>query len=248
MNNQNNHAYAQEKPGFVFIHGAGLNSEIWSKVLEGLGHPYLLIDFPNRGIQKGLDKELALADYVMHIKKQIDEWEIRRVIIVAHSLGGVLSLKLAAGLHDRLAGIVAIGAVIPKKGGSFLSVLPLPKRILMSLILRKMGTRPPEAAIRAGLCNDLTEEQAAMIVKKFNPESVRVYTDRADAPAPAVPKLYVKLSKDKELSPSMQDKMISHFTPHAVESLETGHLPMLSDPDGLRRLLQNFIARVKNTQ
>ncbi|MDQ8734610.1 alpha/beta hydrolase [Paenibacillus sp. LHD-38] len=238
----NNHAYAQEKTGFVFIHGAGLNREIWSKVLEGFGHPYLLIDFPNREEQRG---ELALADYVMHIKKQIDEWGTRRVIIVAHSLGGVLSLKLAAELNDRLAGFVAVGAVIPKKGGSFLSVLPLPKRILMSLILRKMGTKPPESAIRTGLCNDLTDEQASKIVITFKPESVRVYTDRADAPAPAVPKLYVKLSKDKELSPSLQNKMISHFAPQSVQSLDTGHLPMLSDPAGLRLLLLNFIARIE---
>jgi hypothetical protein len=100
-------------------------------------------------------------------------------------------------------------------------------------------------AILAGLCNDLSPEQSSRIVEGFVPESIRVYTDRIEAAAPAVPKLYVKLTKDKELSPSLQNKMISHFTPHSVQSLATGHLPMLSDPLGVQLLLQNFIEQVE---
>jgi hypothetical protein len=66
-----------------------------------------------------------------------------------------------------------------------------------------MGTKPPDSAIRAGLCNDLSPEQALEIVRGFVPESIRVYTDRVDVSTPAVPKLYVKLTKDKELGPSL---------------------------------------------
>lgn len=111
----------------------------------------------------------------------------------------------------------------------------------MSAILRTMGTKPPESAIRAGLCNDLSSDQAAEIVSGFIPEAVRVYTDRINVSVPDVPKLYVKLTKDKELSPSLQNKMISNFSPQSVRSLETGHLPMLSDPDGLRSILEDFL-------
>jgi pimeloyl-ACP methyl ester carboxylesterase len=234
----------QEKIGFVFVNGAGLESRIWSKVVEGLDHPCLLVDFPFRKSSVDSRKELALADYVTHMKRQVDGWGTRRFIIVAHSLGGVLALRLASELSDRFAGFVAIGAAIPKKGGSFLSVLPFPKKILMSAILWKLGTKPPEAAIRAGLCNDLSREQAEEIVRGFIPESVRVYTDRIDVSVPVVPKLYVKLTKDKEFNSSLQNKMISNLAPQWVQSLETGHLPMLSDPDGLRSALQAFLSNV----
>lgn len=242
MNKQNR---TQEKLGFVFVNGAGLESGIWSKVLEGFDHPCLLIDFPFRKEAVELRKELALSDYVTHMKRQVDEWKTRKFVIVAHSLGGVLALKLASEMSDRLAGFVAVGAAIPKKGGSFLSVLPFPKRILISAILRKMGTKPPESAIRAGLCNDLSPEEASEIVRGFVPESVRVYTDRVDVSVPNVPKLYLKLTKDKEFGPSLQNKMISNLSPQSVQSLETGHLPMLSDPDGLKLALQNFLTRVE---
>jgi pimeloyl-ACP methyl ester carboxylesterase len=129
----------QESLGFVFVNGAGLKSTIWGKVLEGLDHPSLLIDLPLRMSAVESRKKLALADYVTHMKKQVDDWGSRKFVIVAHSLGGVLALRLASELSDRLAGFVAVGAAIPKRGSSFLSVLPFPKRILMSVILKKNG-------------------------------------------------------------------------------------------------------------
>lgn len=235
----------QEKIGFLFIHGAGLNSRIWGKVLKDFDYPYLLLDFPYRTESVESREDLSLTDYVTLMKKQIDEWETHKFIIVAHSLGGILALRLASELSDRIAGFIAVGAAIPEKGGSFLSVLPFPKRILMSTILRKMGTKPPESAIRTGLCNDLPSEVAAEIVQGFIPESVQVYTDRVEVSVPNVPKLYVKLTNDKEFGSSLQNKMIKHLSPQSVEKLETGHLPMLSDPNGLRLILQGFITKLE---
>lgn len=235
--------HINEEIGFVFIHGAGLESRIWSNVAEGMDHPCLPLQFPLRGGSGTVDSRsaLGLEDYVNHMKKQVDEWGTRRFVLVAHSLGGVPALRLASELKDRLAGFVSVGAAIPKDGGSFLSVLPFPQRVITSVIMRKWGTKPPESAIRAGLCNGLSEEQTTEIVKGFTPEALRVYTDRADASVPAVPKLYVKLTKDKEFAPSLQNKMISNLSPQSVQQLETGHLPMISNPEGLRHLLLSFM-------
>ncbi|WP_159887767.1 alpha/beta fold hydrolase [Paenibacillus puerhi] len=236
--------YSQEKIGFVFLNGAGLEGQIWNKVVEEFDHPCLLVEFPSRNSSFNSRRGLSLEDYVTHMKRQVDEWGIHKIIIVAHSLGGILALKLASGLTDRLAGIVAVGAAIPKNGGSFLSTLPLPQRLIMPVILRILGTKPPESALRTGLCNDLSPDQATKIVNDFIPEAVRVYTDRINVSVPDVPKLYVKLTNDKQLSLSLQDKMISNFSPQSVQSLETGHLPMISNPEGLRSILENFLSIV----
>lgn len=237
----------QEKIGVIFVHGAGLNSGIWNKVALRLDHPSLLIDFPFRGSYSESDKGLSLADYVTCIKKQVEAWEVRRFVVVAHSLGGVVALRIASDLSCRLAGFVAVGAAIPKNGGSFLSTLPFLKRILMGAILRKIGTEPPESVIRAGLCNDLTSEQSEGIVREFIPESIRVYTDRTGVSVPNVPKLYVKLTRDKEFSSSLQNRMIANFSPQEVRTMESGHLPMISDPNGLRNVLQEFMTTLESS-
>ncbi|MFK7696678.1 alpha/beta fold hydrolase [Paenibacillus sp. HJGM_3] len=225
--------------GFVFIHGAGLTPSIWSGVIAGLDNPCLLLEHPPE--RRGL----TLNDYVAHMKLQVDAWDIERVVLVAHSLGGVLALKLAEALGSRVVGFAAVGAVIPSRGGSFLSTLPLAKRLLMGALLRLIGTKPPEPAIRQGLCHDLTQAQTDDVVRAFVPESIRVYTDRTDAPLPAVPKLYVQLSQDREMNTGQQAQMRDALDARFTEVLDSGHLPMLSRPDELRGVLDKFMASVE---
>ncbi|MGO4537809.1 alpha/beta fold hydrolase [Paenibacillus sp. 2TAB19] len=239
------HRFKQDKIALVFIHGAGLDSRIWKQVADGMNYPCLLVDYPHRGDTGGSLKDLHLKDYVAHIRRQVDEQNYQRIVIVAHSLGGVLGLRLAAEMPEQVKGFVAIGAAIPKNGGSFVSIMPFAKRLLLSVIMRLAGTRPPESAIRSGICNDLSPESANEIVRRFTPESVYVYSDRSEAPVPSVPKLFIRLTRDKELALALQQQMIANLSPEQVHSLETGHLPMLSDPNGVRHAIEIFLQTVE---
>jgi pimeloyl-ACP methyl ester carboxylesterase len=245
LNKKRMEELSQEQIGFVFIHGAGLESQIWEHVVLGLENPCLLVNFPHREGLNKLRQRLTLEDYITHINKQIQAWGVKKFVIVAHSLGGILALRIANDMSDRVVGFVAIGAIIPNNGGSFLSIMPFAKRVLMKVILRMLGTKPPDTAIRQGICNDLSADQAAMVARNFVPESIRLYFDEVKSVVPNVPKLYLKLENDKELSPSQQDKMISNLAPDYIESLDTGHLPMLSKPNELRRALSTFLSHLE---
>ncbi|MFC4598252.1 alpha/beta fold hydrolase [Cohnella hongkongensis] len=234
----------QREIGLVFVHGAGLNGRIWERVADGLNYPCLFAEFPGRDGEEERRLKLTLKQYTDTVVRQVEEWGVGRIVLVAHSLGGLAALQAAEELQNRMAGFVAVGAAIPKPGGSFLSALPWPKRTILSLLMRKMGTKPPESAIRAGLCSDLSPEDADSVVKGFVPEAFRVYTDRFDGPLPDVPRLYIRLEKDKEFGSSLQARMIRNFAPQQVRTLETGHLPMLGDPAGLRKLLLEFMSSV----
>ncbi|MDQ0220161.1 hypothetical protein J2S21_003280 [Peribacillus cavernae] len=86
----------------------------------------------------------------------------------------------------------------------------------MSVLLRVFGTLLPESAIRNGVYNNLSLEQATEVVRGFVPESIRIYTDRIEALIPNVLKLYLKLAKDQELRLSQQDKMIASLVPQNI--------------------------------
>lgn len=191
---------------------------------------------------------LTLADYAAALASHVAAWPARRFVVVAHSIGGVLALRLAAEWTGRLAGIIAVGAAIPRAGGSFLSALPLPKRLLLRTILRTAGTKPPESAIRAGLCNDLPTDAANAVVRGFAAESLRLYTDPCGAAVPHVPKLYVKLTADREFGSALQDWMIANFAPDAVREMACGHLPMLAQPEELRGIVDDFAARLEGNE
>jgi pimeloyl-ACP methyl ester carboxylesterase len=224
--------------GVAFIPGAGLEGWIWEDVAKALDVPSVAVEYP-------INDKLAfsLEDYANSALQQIDRAGFSKVVLVAHSLGGVVALRVAEKLGERLAGFVAVGAVIPKDSGSFVSALPFPQKIIMPLIIRFAGTKPPESAIRAGLCNDLSTEQANEVVKRFAPESKAVYTDRSAA-VPKVPKMYVKLTLDKEFGLALEDTLAVNLNTAEVLSIPAGHLPMLSQPKTLADALMKFIQKL----
>ncbi|MFB6466810.1 hypothetical protein ACE38V_08290 [Cytobacillus sp. Hz8] len=53
-----------EQIGLVFIQGAGLESRIWEPVVPEMKSPFLLVNFPERGGENGLQKSLTLQEGV----------------------------------------------------------------------------------------------------------------------------------------------------------------------------------------
>jgi pimeloyl-ACP methyl ester carboxylesterase len=227
--------------GFILIHGAGLGSFIWDDLKNKLSLPSLSVDFPNRNSDEQTNAGLHFGDYVDSLIKQVENSNnFESYIIVAHSIGGCVGLKVADYFKDRVAAFIAIGAAIPVNGGSFISSLTFPQNIIMPLMLRFAGTKPPENAIVSGMCNDVSAVKTEMVVKRFTPESPYLFTEKCGAPIPETRRFYIKLDLDKEFSPSLQDKMALNLSAQKVISLRSGHLPMLSLTDRLALMLNKF--------
>jgi pimeloyl-ACP methyl ester carboxylesterase len=198
------------------------------------------VDFPNREKGDKANASLTFENYVQNVIDRIAAWEKMKIIIVAHSIGGCIGLKVAEHLRDRLAGFVAIGAAIPKGGDSFVSCLPFPQRMIMTMILKLFGTKPPESVIRQDLCNDISPEQVEKIINKFTPESKSLYLAKVGTGIPVTRTLYIKLSNDKGFPLQIQDKMAQSLQAQSIEILESGHLPMISAPGKLAGILNIF--------
>ena len=234
--------------GLVFIPGAGLGGWIWEAMAPGLDRPHLFMEFPGRESDENATDGLRLDDYARHLRDQVDGFQADQLAIVAHSLGGVLALKLAAALPERLAGFVGVGAAIPSDGGSFVSSLPLAKRALTTVLMRVGGTKPPDSAIRRGLCSDLSAGAADEVVRRFVPESRAVYVERTGAPIPDVPTTYVRLTEDKEFGVPLQRVMADNLGATDVREIASGHMPMLSRPDELTNVVNEFAARLEDVR
>lgn len=226
----------------ILIHGAGLGSYIWKDVTRQLKHPIIAVDFPYREESVNQTKQLSVKDYLHTIIEQVDRQSKSELIIVAHSIGGVLGLLLADHYQDRLAGFVAVGAVIPKPGKSFLNSLPFPQRWIMPVILHIFGTKPPDRAIAQQLCNDLSEEQTKEVIDRFTPEAKSLYNTPLSSPGlpPSCRSLYVFLEKDRSVPFNLQQRMCYNLQAGETASIDAGHLPMLSAPGETARVLREF--------
>lgn len=230
---------------FLLVHGAGLDVWVWEDLLPLVEAPTLPATFPAREADQTVRDGLRLADYTNAIIEQIDEWDVPRVILVAHSIGGAVCMEVASRLTNRVTGFVGLSAGIPEPGQSFLSCFPFHQRVVQQAVLRFAGTRPPERVIRRSLCTELTDEQADRVVAEFIPESRYLYTDPVDGIIPDIQTRYIQTSTDKSITPDQQTKMATALETDDVVTLDTGHLPMLSRPDELASALDEFRTRTR---
>ncbi|MDS0301095.1 alpha/beta hydrolase [Halogeometricum sp. S1BR25-6] len=236
---------SSEDVGFVLVHGAGFDVWIWEELVSRMQAPTLSARFPAREADQSARDDLRLADYSEAVTEQVEEWDTSRVILVAHSIGGAVCMEVASRLVNRLTGFVGLSAGIPEPGQSFLSCFPFHQRVVQQAILRFAGTRPPERIIRGSLCAELTDEQADRVVTEFVPESRYLYTDPVDGIIPDVERQYIQTGTDESITPDQQAKMAVTLETDDVVTLNTGHLPMLSRPDELASVLEEFRTRIE---
>jgi pimeloyl-ACP methyl ester carboxylesterase len=224
----------------VFIHGAGLGSFIWNDVKAHLKYPSLATDFPNRNKGDKANRKLHFDDYCKSVIEQAEKVKTSQLVLVTHSIGGCVGLKVAEHFGSRVAGFAAITAVIPENGRSFVSCMPFPLKIIMPALLKIAGTKPPQKAISKRLCKDLSAGQCKMVVENFTAEARNLYTENCKAKIPPVRTLFIKTLDDRELPVALQEKMARNLKAQKINSLESGHLPMLSQPKKLAELLNRF--------
>ncbi len=236
---------SKDEAGFVLIHGSELGAWVWEQVVAQLRSPALAVDLPGRGTRPADRRAIRLRDAVRSVAEDVGHWDVDRVVVVAHSFSGVLVPALAVSLGERVAAVVLVGATVPQDGKAWVDLLPLPQRLFLRGLykLRPQGQLSPEGENRKTLCNDLDAETTAWFLERRVAEAPGYLLDAVPTATfpPNVPLHYVRLLDDRSMSDPVRDQMIRSL-PHArVHDLHSGHLPMLSQPVALARLLDQIV-------
>lgn len=221
---------AESRVGVVFLSGAGLPPWMWDDVRARItDRPTYVGPRPQGG-------EASLAE---HATAALSQAKTERFVVVAHSAGGMVAAQIAGLQPERVAGLLGVSCVVPAPGASFVGSMPFPNRVVLGLMMRMLGTRPPEKALRAQAAG-LPEHLVDSIVRDFAPESQRYYRDPApDAAAPAH-RGYVCTTRDDELPEKLQRSFALRLGVAQPDELPTGHLPMLEDPGSIADRVESF--------
>jgi pimeloyl-ACP methyl ester carboxylesterase len=231
--------------GFVLLHGAMLGSWIWERVLPALDAPAVAIDLPGRGSRPAEIGKLGLVDVIDSVLDDIRGSELQSLVLVAHSLSGILVPGIVSRTEAPISHVVFVGAAVPEPGRRYLDLLPTFERHFLRLILRlqKKGPLTPAWAARKALCNDLDPATTQSVVERLSREVPRLYSDPIPGELPPdLPSVYVKLAKDQAVSTATQEDSIARLPNVRIESLDAGHLPMLAQPERLAAILNSVRA------
>ncbi|WKZ29255.1 MAG: alpha/beta hydrolase [Patescibacteria group bacterium] len=231
-----------ERIGFILIHGAGLGAWAWERVMPLLKAPSIAVDLPMRGDPNKTLHALKLEDYVQSVIDDAAKFSVEKFVLVGHSIGGEIALRVATRMPERVAGIVFVSAVIPQPGKAMVSIRPWLERWLMRINARFGALKPPPKVIHARAAHDLDPETLALVLKKYSPESPRIFLDKAEWSLPEpLPRWYVKTLDDRSVPPPLQDLMLARVLPSRAPTIVSGHFPMLAKPRELATILNDFI-------
>lgn len=226
-----------EQPVVALLHGAGTDGRIWERVRMHLVAESVAPDLASRG------RDARPATCAAQVVASLGVPASRPVVLVMHSLAGVLAHDLGRILGPRVKACVYVAAVVPAEGGSFAQAMGFPGRWLLPLLFRlnPNGLRPSERMIRAELCEDLSAEDASLVVERYQPEYPGLYLSAVGAP-PTVPSTYVSLARDRSVPPTLQARVAARVPQATIRELDGGHLVMLSRPSELAATIDQVIA------
>jgi pimeloyl-ACP methyl ester carboxylesterase len=137
---------------FVLVHGACLGAWCWSRVAKLLAakqHTVVAPALTGLGERSHLlNPEIDLDTHILDVVNVIKWQELREVVLVGHSYGGMVISGVAERMEKSIASIVMLDAFFPTDGQRAVDLLPPPVRdaILKRARDGATATPPPPAA------------------------------------------------------------------------------------------------------
>jgi len=227
---------------YVLVHGAWLGAWSWDKVarqLEQGGGKVIIPELPGHGDDQTPVAGASLSTYVDTVVKAI-EAQPGKVVLVGHSMGGIVLSSVAERIPDRIASMVYVAAYLLTSGQS---VVQASQAANDSVVGANMVFAPdystvsvkPEA-LREAFAADATDADFERLRERTRPEPTAAFNTPLELTPErfgSVRRTYIRTLADRAVTPMLQDAMLAALPCAQVASLNTGHTPFLSAPEQL---------------
>ncbi|MBS7545863.1 alpha/beta fold hydrolase [Ancylobacter oerskovii] len=242
---------------FVLVHGSFHGAWCWQRLvplLEARGHAVLAPDLPASGEDDAPPETADLDSYVTRVTWAIDQMP-DDVVLVGHSMGGIVSAQASERRAHRLAGCVYVNGLLLTHGASLVSFLDAHAGLgVEDLVLKNMQVAAdgqtatfPAASAPEVFYNTCAPADAAWAAGRLTPQRMKVYTDRLElsvAGFDRVRRFYVEGTADRAVSLAYQRAMTAETPCEEVFTLDGDHSPFFSAPAALAGLLDDVARRV----
>ena len=101
-----------ENDPIIFVHGIGLNHEIWDQQINFLkDYNTIVYDLIGHGKTPLNKTQIAMKDFSKQLLKLVDGLNINKFHLVGFSLGSLIARDFAASHSDRLSSLTIFGTI-----------------------------------------------------------------------------------------------------------------------------------------
>ena len=225
---------------FVMIHGAWHGSWCWNAVtplLRAAGHAVFTPTLTGLGERRHLlSAQVSLHTHISDVANLIDLEDLRDVVLVAHSYGGIVGASVAGRCLERIRHLVWVDAHIPHSGESWADLIGTDgaRERIKAANEHGLGMAIPVPDPAAWGLNAAQVEHAN---KRLTPQPLGSFTRSAkfdEVKVYALPKTYISCDNPRLESIDVSRKRAQSWH---MRSLQTGHDPMITMPQALVDIL-----------
>jgi len=242
--NDDNHFYKSNT--FVLVHGAWQAPYVWEvvkKELELKGQKVIVVELPAHGDDTTSPAVVSIDVYANKVIAALNDIK-GKVILVGHSMGGVVVSAVAEKIPERIQKLIYIGAFVPSNGQSLLDLASQDKQSHLgpNLIPSKdqLTLDVVHDSIVSIFCQDAPKNIQQLVLDRYRAEPAIPFTNKITLTAAnfgKVDKYYVHTLMDHAIGKDLQNQMVAAANITKLYAVNTGHCPFLSKPDEVTRLL-----------
>jgi len=225
----------------VFLHGWQSSVKVWVKILEKLGHNQvrlIALDMPGFGQSPIPKLAWGVGDYAELVKNFATKLELKNIVLVGHSFGGRVAIKLVSKEPKLIKKLVLVDAagfrnekiqtklkILAAKTAKPLFALPILKRLKETALIA-MGAKD---YVEAGPMRQI-------FMKTINEDLTDFMHEIT------IPTLLIWGEKDEE-TPLAYGEIMNRLIPDSklVVLAGAGHFSFLDEPDHFVKLIHGLL-------
>jgi pimeloyl-ACP methyl ester carboxylesterase len=228
---------------FVLVHGGGQGGWCWracAQVLRAAGHEVYTPTLTGFGERRHL-VAAGFETFLDDVANAIELEDLEGVVLVGHSMGGVIVPRVAERLPGRVAAVVWLAAVVTADGETLLQATPRSPWIERAVRLGPDGTAHTDPVlILDAILQDGTPAQREAVARKHTPYPPHALVEPGRLSAflaLGLPTGYVQAARDRTIEPAVAEKFAARLPGCRRAAVDAGHNCMITRPEETARAL-----------
>ena len=229
---------------YHLVHGAWHGSWCFNKLvpmLEGHGSRVYLCDLPGHYMNKADFSKITLSTYVKHVCDFIEKNIDGEVILVGHSMGGMVISQVAENLPGKISNLVYITAFVPGRDSSLVDEEKISKRptvsLKMSIDMDNFAIKLPKEDCASLFYNQCNREDVKFALSKIQDQPLLAFNSKVSLGEnfDRVHKTYIECVNDAAIL--IEDQRRMNRVCHKIVTIDSDHSPFFCATEELATAL-----------
>jgi pimeloyl-ACP methyl ester carboxylesterase len=232
------------RPPTILIHGAGGNHLYWPPQIRRMPNERVFaVDLPGHGKSQGVGQH-TIGDYAESILAFMESLKLASALLVGHSLGGAVGLRVALEAPQRMVGLALIGSAARLRVGSaLLHLLADPSKLELAVdtIVEESFAAGTSPRLKELARQRMLESRSSVLYGDF------LACNAFEPPFKeiarfAAPTLMI-FGEDDRMVPVRAGRLLQQQLPQSQLEVvaSAGHMVMLEQPERVAELMSTFV-------